>query len=227
MIYINSPLENPSGYFLLLTADMLQIFSIGDSGGEGNFIGVFDITACGQSSRNAGDFDIKWLELLFEVECGEVALGGGVGSKDNFGDVFVLDTLQELGDVERACGGVFFDRLHHAAQNMVAPLETTRAFDSDNIEGLFDDAEDGHVASCVEADTAKGRLSNVKTLRANLQSMNTFEALCKVLEFVLVLFKKIQNESLRHFWPDRWQGCEMLNKFFKRFWIHSFCNSQS
>lgn len=211
---------NPAPAFVS-DSGLSQFPAVGDGGGERHFVGVFDVTAGGEAAGDTGYFHVfECLEFFLEIQGSEVTFGGGVGGKNNFFDRLVLDPSEEFGDMERF--SLFSGCFHDTTQDMIAPLEASRALDGNDVERLLDHAQDAVVAPRIKTDAAPIILGDVEAAFADFELVDVFEALSEILKLFLILFEKIQNQPLRHFRTDGRKRSEMADQFFERFRVHVF-----
>lgn len=79
---------------------LCQFLAICQGGGEGHFIGVFDVASGGHAPSDAGDLDMERFQLLFQVESGHIAFRGRIGRQDDFLYSVILYPLEEFVDAE-------------------------------------------------------------------------------------------------------------------------------
>jgi hypothetical protein len=197
---------------------VLHLLSIHEGAGEGEFVGVFDVAAGGESAGEAGDSEAEVFEFLFEVEGGEVAFGGRVGGEDDLGDFFVRDTLEEFGDVEVSA---VLGALHDAAKHVIATAIAPESFEGDDVEGFLHHTEGVRVAAFIGADVTEGIFGNMKAALARVEAMEIFECLGEGFELVLILLEEIEHESFGESRSDRWQGNELFDQFLEGFGVHA------
>ena len=109
--------------------------------------------------------------------------------------------------------------LEEAADDEVQALIGTRAFNSDDIERLFDDAQRVREALGISADVAEVILSDMEAARAAFQVMQGLEAFGEALELLLILLEKIEHDPLGHFRSDGGEGGKMRDEGLEDFRI--------
>ncbi len=197
---------------------LYQFLAICQGGDEGDLVGVFDVSAGRHAASDAGDFDFVGLELLFQVQSGQIAFGGGVGGEDDLLDTVAFDAMQELAYAQIAAV-VVAPALEQASQDVIQPLVGAGAFDGDDVERLFDETERVGHAFRVAADVAELSLGDVEAASAAFQVVERFKAFGEALEFVFALFEKIEYDTLGHFRTDGGEGGEMRDKRLENFGV--------
>jgi len=126
---------------------------------------VFDGTAGGQASGEAGDLDAEWSEERTYIKIGSVAGHVGVGRHYNFSDTAGADPGDELvdGQVGRFDS---FERRDVAAEDVIDPFAGTGFFEIYDIFGLLDDTYHSFIAPGIGADLAEVLFGNVVTYSA-------------------------------------------------------------
>ena len=102
---------------------------------------------------------------------------------------------------------------------MIEALIGTGAFDSDDIEGFFHEAEGVFHTLGIGADGAESALGDVETARTAFQMVERFEAFREVLEFFLVLFEEVQHDAFGHLGTDGGESGKMCYQGLEYFGV--------
>src|SRR3954453_17132384 len=109
---------------------------------QGHLVGVLEITAYRQSTRQTGHAQVHVLQESAEIGGGRVALDVGVGRQDDLGDGPVGEPPHQLPDAQ-LLGTDALQGRDRAAQHVVAAAELAGAFDGDHVLGVLDDTDQG------------------------------------------------------------------------------------
>ena len=197
---------------------LYQFLAICQGGDEGEFVGVFDVAAGGHTATDAGNFDLAGFQLLFQIEGGQIAFGSGVGGENNFLYAIIFYPMQEFIDAQ-IVAVIALPAFEEAAQDMIEALIGTGAFDSDDIERFFHEAEGVLDALGISADRAEFSFGDVETADTAFQMVERFEALRKALEFLLVLFEEVEYDAFSHFGTDGGESGKMCYQGLEDLWI--------
>src|SRR4051794_5236428 len=121
---------------------------------QGHLVGVLEITAYRQSTRQTGHAQVHVLQESAEIGGRGVALDVRVGRQDHLGHGAVGEPGHQLADAQLLRADAF-QRGDRPAQHVVAPPELAGPFDRDHVLGLLDHADQRRVPSLVAADPAQ------------------------------------------------------------------------
>ncbi len=127
----------------------LEVAAAFHGAGHGDFVGVLDVGAGGDSGGDAGEAEGGGdaADLVGEVGGGGFAFGGGRGGEDDFfdGAVGVGEAGEEVGDAE-LLRTYSADGRERAVEDVVDAVVAAGLFDGGDVGGLFEDAERALVA---------------------------------------------------------------------------------
>src|SRR5215210_4104455 len=132
-------------------ANRLQLASSDESPSEGDFVGVFEVSAYGEAAREGRDPDRQVVHLLRDKQCGRLARRVRVGRDDELCGAFVADALQKLGDPQ-VFGFYPIQRGEGAAEDVVEAAVLIGPFYRAYIVGVFDHADNRLIPTGVAAD---------------------------------------------------------------------------
>src|SRR3954451_2001177 len=124
---------------------------------QGHLVGVLEITAYRQSTRQTGHAQVHVLQESAEIGRRGVALDVRVGREDHLGHGAVGEPGHQLADAQLLRSDAL-QRGDRPAQHVVAAPEFTGPLDRDHVLGLLHDADQRRVPSLVAADPAQLRL---------------------------------------------------------------------
>src|SRR5208282_4046173 len=115
---------------------------------HGDFVGVFDVAADGNSHGDAGHAQSLSLslslslplQLLGEIGGGGFSLDGGIGGQDNFFDFAAADPADQVGDAQLFWAHSVQWR-NGAVEHVVDAVKMPRLLDGGNVGRLFDHAD--------------------------------------------------------------------------------------
>ena len=139
----------------VVAGGLVEAGATGHGAGEGEFVGVFEATAGGHALGEAGEGDGEVSEEGDEIIGGGFAFDIGAEGEDDFGGGIFGGALEEGIDAE-IVGADVIEGGDAATEGVVATGESARAFDGEDIGGLFDDAEEEGVAKGIGAELAMG-----------------------------------------------------------------------
>jgi len=118
--------------------------------GHGDFVGVFDVTACGDAGGYSGDLQgLAGVGAIVqgggEPACGGFAFEGRAGGEDNFVDFAAFCAGDQIRGPELV-GAYAVERRERAVQDVVDALVASGAFDAGDAGGFLDDAHQALVA---------------------------------------------------------------------------------
>src|SRR5215217_3945306 len=163
----------------------LQLASSGESASEGNFVGVFEVSADGEAAREGRNPDRQVVHLLRDKQCCRLARGVRVGSDDELCGAFVADTFQELGDAQ-VFGFYPVQRGEGASEDVVEAAVLVGPFNRAYIVGVFDHADNRLIPTGVAADLTLLGLGQVEAAPARFDLL--FDLLQRFGEPDSVLF---------------------------------------
>src|SRR5579883_904733 len=117
---------------------------------HGDFVGVFEISADGNTHTDSRYAHAERLEQFREIDGRGFAFGGGVRGDDDFLNCAALEALDERFDLE-LFGTASGKRRERAAENVVHAAVGARFFDSENVVRFLDDADAALIAIRADA----------------------------------------------------------------------------
>lgn len=197
---------------------LYQFLTICQGGDQSEFISVFDIAAGRHTASDTSDFDFIGLQLLFQIESGQVAFGRGVGSQNDFLDAVIFHSIQKFVDTE-VLTVVTFAAFEQTSQDVIEPLIRAGAFDGDDIERFFDKTERVLDTFGISADKTELSLGDVETTGTALQMVERLKAFREALEFFFILFEEVKYNAFGHFGTDRGKAGKMRDQGLKNFGV--------
>ena len=132
---------------------------------HGDFVGVLEISADGNTHADARDARAEWLEELGEIDGGGFAFGSWIRGDDDFFDGAAFETLDQRFYME-LLGATTLKGRKRTAENVVHAGVGARFFDGENVVGFLHDTDRALVAGGAGAVEAGVRVGDVVAGRA-------------------------------------------------------------
>ena len=168
-----------------------------DASAEGDLIGVLKVAADGDATSDDANPEREVLQTLVDIKCGRIALHGRAQRKNDFPDFARHNTYPRDQRLHPDVG--WADAIHrrdHTTEYVVKPIKLSRVFDGHYVFGIFDDAENGAIASLVRANRAYLAVADVMTPGTKADVAAEFiERLCQGQRALFFFTDQVQHEA--------------------------------
>jgi hypothetical protein len=157
-----------------------QLTSPFEGAAEGEFVGELQTGPGGETMGDARDLEALASEAFGQVECSGVPFDIGSQSDYDFADLAVSEAVFERGDAKVfRLNAVDWGNL--SPKHMVSAVEGPGFFDAEDVDGAFEDAEEGTIATRVRAKATRrvfgqgsANLAQANTLSGANQGLGQF-----------------------------------------------------
>jgi hypothetical protein len=179
---------------------------------QGEFVGIFEIAADGQTARDAGHLQTEWLQESRQIHRRRVAFEVRIRTQDHFGDRLGLYSTEQLADT-KLFGPDALDRIQCTTEHVIAPSELSRPFDSDDVARILNDTDKRLISSLVCTDRADRARADVEAQLADHCFLGDFDDGAGETKRVFFChLQQVKSYSLRGLRSDTRQASEFVDE---------------